>query len=158
MSKVIVYERPADGGVDVVLPAAGARRPGEGEDDWLARVALAAVPTGVAWRSIERGELPASRRWREAWRMTAGGVVVDLTAARSVREQELRARRETVLSELREAIEAAEDGGETARLVNLRQRRRAIRALDATLAGRLAELHTTEELEQYVPAELADEV
>jgi hypothetical protein len=104
----------------------------------------------VSYAVIDPLTLPASRRWRQAWRLADGVVGVDLTAARAVRKEELLAERDRFVAMLGPRIDAAQDAGDAAEEVRLRQRRREAAGLDGVLAGRL-ELFTLEELADYEP-------
>ena len=66
--------------------------------------------------------------------------------------------RRVVASRLREAIEQAEDDGDTARVTRLRQRRRQLRVLETTLDGQLATVAALDELERLAPVELKADI
>jgi hypothetical protein len=155
MNKIIVYVRPS-GEVSVVHPAPNSRRGDGSEEDWLARMLRRAIPEGTDGHLVEATTLPPSRRWRNAWRFQAGQLVVDLEAARTIRQRELLSRREGLLTQLRQAIETAEDDGDTARIVRLRLRRRLLRDLDVNLTERLAALMSLEALEAFSPDEFRE--
>jgi hypothetical protein len=72
-----------------------------------------------------------------------------------VRWQELLSRRDRLLNQLRDHIERAEDEGDTARVIRLRQKRKTLRDLDTTLRDRLATLETLELLDLFTPEELS---
>lgn len=155
MSKIIVYVRPS-GEVSVVYPAPKTRRDNESEENWLTRMTQRAVPEGIEGHLVEATTLPASRRWRNAWRFAAGQFEIDLETARIQRQRELISSRDRLLSQLREDIETAEDEGDAARLVRLRQRRRSLRDLDVNLASQLSGLMTVEALETFTPDEMRE--
>lgn len=53
----IVYTRPEDGGVTVVIPAPG----------MTVEQVLGAVPEGVPYKVVDVSEVPSSRTYRDAW-------------------------------------------------------------------------------------------
>jgi hypothetical protein len=147
MAKVIVYERPG-GAVSVVHLALNDRRPEETEDQqasrWLGRH-LPADATEPA--VIDAATLPAGRRWRAAWRIVGGAVVVELLAAKVQRALELTRERVRVMRELSEALEAAVDAGQTLRAAQLRARRLTLR--NWGIAADLQSLGTVAEVEAF---------
>lgn len=153
---VACYTRE-DGGLSVVVPAPAERLNGESEDDFARRIADKDVPPGVAYTLLDGTALPASRRWRGAWRLAAGLVGVDVPAARLLRRAELLAERDRRLPLVRAKIERAEDEGLAVPLALLRARRRNLRGLEATLDGELASAATPEALDAYTPAVLQTE-
>lgn len=57
----------------------------ESEDEFLARTMPRSVPAdAVGVRVIDPAELPASRRFRAAWKDTGSGIEIDLEAARAI--------------------------------------------------------------------------
>ena len=75
------YKRP-DGGVDIIVPAKESRRPGEGEDEWLARVVDSAIKKAEAvlgpvarLPECDVSQLPP-RKDRNAWESDRGGRIV----------------------------------------------------------------------------------
>lgn len=70
---LIIFKRP-DGGVSVVHPAPQGRHDGEGEQEWLARVAARAVPEGAPFRLVKPEDLPPyDSATRNLWRWTDSG-------------------------------------------------------------------------------------
>jgi hypothetical protein len=152
MSKIIVFSR-ADGGTSIVVPVL---QSGETEEQALVRCQARDVPVGTSCLILESSDLPP-RRWRSAWRSRSGQLVIAIEAARQMRRQELLSQRDAMLQRLREAVEQAEDDGDTARLTRLRQRRRQLRVLEATLDGQLA-VAGLDELERLAPVELKADI
>lgn len=56
--KRIVYTRPNDGRMIVLTPAPRFRGANESEDAFLARVAKKDVPPGVAFKILDKSEVP----------------------------------------------------------------------------------------------------
>lgn len=97
MNMRIVYTRP-DGGVSVCVPAPGARRPKETNDQWLARVIVSDVPSGASdVHIVDVDALPADRTFRNAWAINDGQVGVDMVTARDVHRNRLRQARKPLL-------------------------------------------------------------
>ena len=92
---------PSGEGVIVIHPAPKARRPGEDDASFHARVfaqTLAKNPSmqGLASLALTVEQLP-SRRFRNAWRLVAGQVVEDLPTCRAIRLTEIRRDRDARL-------------------------------------------------------------
>lgn len=90
----LVYTRPADGGVSVVVPA-----PGTTEQE-----AAAAVPAGVSYRKIAVDEVPADRTFRDAWVEEGGVIDHDLDKVKEIAHGMRRAAREAELKPLDDVI------------------------------------------------------
>lgn len=116
--------------------------------------------TAIGWRIVQESELhyqSKGKRFRAAWRFAGsidGPIVVGLGEARKERRQELEAHREKVLARLRDKIDEAEDAGQTARVANLKAKRKNLRALD--LAAKVLEVATVEALDTFTPVEFAE--
>jgi hypothetical protein len=109
--------------------------------------------TMIGYREVTDAELPP-RRFRGAWTLPNGidgPVVVSLNRARALRRTELERQRDKAIERLRDRIEEAEDNGQTTRAVNLKDKRRALRALD--LAAALQAVATVAELDTFTPIE-----
>jgi len=85
--KVIVYHNGKC--LSVVRPVYALARPGEDMNQFLARIALGAVPEGKAWHVVDDADFPASREFRNAWKVEGGKVVIDLEAAKAIQSQNL---------------------------------------------------------------------
>lgn len=56
--KRIVYHRPSDGRMIVLIPAPKFRNANETEDAFLARVAKKDVPAGLSFQIMDKSEVP----------------------------------------------------------------------------------------------------
>lgn len=93
MTKAIIYTRP-DGGVSVLHPAPRARREGETEDGFAARIAAGCVPGGATdVRIVDAAAIPVDRTFRNAWRVNGSGVYCEMVAAKGIARDMLRAER-----------------------------------------------------------------
>lgn len=164
-----VYVRP-DGGITVVVPAPASRLPGETEADWLARVyareyearcqrrhgesaeahaaRVAQEPAPDSCHHCDQSDLPASRRWRDAWRLVDGQVTVPLDAAREVRRGELLAAQARLIREAREDVLLLDPEEFPTEVARARLRLRAVKTMD--LSG-LDACTTLEALEAFDP-------
>lgn len=162
MALVIVWEL-ADGSLSFTAPGGGLPvLPGETEAAYLDRVASAtqeAVPllAGATRRpNIDPATLPASRRWRNAWRRSGGTIGVHANEARKLKRAEMVAEREVRLEKVRKKLrDAEEDNAAPATIAALRQKSQDLRALDeATLTTRLSSVAVAD-LADWEPAEFA---
>jgi hypothetical protein len=153
-SKRIMFTNQA--GEVVLLTPAEPMLDQEPEGQYLDRVALRAVnacPWLKTWTrqaNVEVSNLP-SRRWRNAWQFANGTISVNLTRARLLRRGELRERRKLLLNLLSQAIDQAEDDGNSGTAVNLRGKRRALR--DCDLDAKLSQVSDLNTLSTYEPGE-----
>lgn len=79
----IIYTRPEDGGVSIVVPS-----PEVSLED-----AASAVPTGVEYSVVDASEIPEDRFFRNAWEKTNSGVKVNLEKAKGIGHDIRRAER-----------------------------------------------------------------
>jgi urease accessory protein UreE len=85
--KVIVFHNGQT--LSVVRPVYALKRSGEDMSRFLERIAAGAVPAGKAWHVVEDSDFPASREFRNAWKLEGGKVVIDLEAAKAIQSQKL---------------------------------------------------------------------
>lgn len=72
-TKRICYTRP-DGELSVVVPNPAARRQGESEDEFVARIRATDVPEdAVEVHVLEERDLPANRSRRNDWALDMSG-------------------------------------------------------------------------------------
>lgn len=84
MQKRIVYTRP-DGGMSIVIPAAGSIHADEDGQKWLDRIIAKDVPAdAIDVQVVEASALPADQAFRRAWVRQNGAVVVDMAKAREI--------------------------------------------------------------------------
>lgn len=80
----IVYVRPEDGGISVIIPAPGV----------TLEQAATAVPQGLTYKVMNAEDLPADRTFRNAWcDCPINGVAVDVPKAKSIAHDKRRAKR-----------------------------------------------------------------
>lgn len=167
-NEVIVFTRP-DGGVSVVNPApeclAQLQRPlgsptvpGQcpvsgltlaGALDWIRQKDVPANATHVTVR--DRSELSPSRRFRDAWRIQAGVVHVDLPAARVIREREIARAIDKEIAASAVAGQTAWDARDNVTATAHETYRNALRALRGQLATDLAAIADLATLDTWTP-------
>ena len=87
--KRIVYTRP-DGGISIVNPSPNAPLATENEDEFIARILAKDVPAdAVDVQIVEDTAVLSDRTFRNAWRQTAGVILVDLPAARAIHSERM---------------------------------------------------------------------
>lgn len=97
--KLVVYTHPVHG-VCVFHPAKDNRAPGEGEIQWLARcIARAVPPEAEDAMIVNASALPPDRRFRNAWVIRDGQVMVDMDMARELHRTRIRRTRQRMLRE-----------------------------------------------------------
>jgi hypothetical protein len=143
--KHIAYTRP-DGGVSVIVPAPKAQRPDETEAEFMARVALAVPPD--ASNVTETDTLP-SRAYRNAWRLSGGKVEHDMTLARQMKLDELRAVRDAKLAVTDGPFLRAQEHGDQTEIERLKSLRQRLRDIPQTT--RLAEVTDPDALKAFTP-------
>lgn len=155
----ICYTDLASGNCCLVIPAPGARLEGETDRQFAERIAAKDVPPGVGFRLISLAAIPTDRSFRDAWTAaltdTGPAIIVDMPRARSIRRRQLLELRDRRLHALRERLEQALDDGDETRATEIREQRRRLRNLEASLADQLDAVNTPEELSAFVPALLA---
>lgn len=60
----------------------------------------APLPRVVSWRTVSRADLPTTREYRDAWSDAAGAIVHDMTKAKAIHREKLRAARVEALVKL----------------------------------------------------------
>ncbi len=114
--KNIIWELP-DGTIAVTVPV-GPIPTEMTEAEYLDEIAAAAAPAlpdGTVRRGeVETKDVPARRRWRNAWRHDGSKVVEDLTAAKAVKAAELAAERDALVKvKVQEFVETLSAGDPT---------------------------------------------
>lgn len=78
MSKVIVWEKP-DGGVAVTYPVWSAKKAGDTDEQFLAKLKIASQQPGFVHKfNIESSSLPTSGKFFDQWRINGGAVTEDI--------------------------------------------------------------------------------
>lgn len=121
MPKRIIYTRPEDGGVSIVIPA-----PGVSVEE-----ASKAVPAGVAYEIVDTEAIPTDRTFRGAWEHDTTEapekIRIHIDKAKEITKDRLRAEREPLLKEQDIAFQRAlEDGSDTTNVIAEKQRLRDI--------------------------------
>lgn len=131
----------------LIHPAPRAKRPGESEDDFVARIA--ARHNLQQFTRIAPADLP-SRKLRNAWILVGGAVTVDVDRARMWAELILSDRLDAERAALRAQLHDAEDDGDQAEAARLRAELAAKRQEARDLPAQLATL-SVPELEALLP-------
>ena len=124
MSKRIIYTRPEDGGVSIIVPA-----PGVSIEE-----AQKAVPAGISYEIIDTETIPSDRAFRGAWEHDTTEapekIRIHLGKAQEITKERLRAEREPLLKEQDIAFQKAlETGSDTSDVIAEKQRLRDITKL-----------------------------
>lgn len=124
MSKRIIYTRPEDGGVSIVIPA-----PGVSIEE-----AQKAIPPGIPYEIVDTVTIPSDRAFRGAWEHDTTEapekIRIHLEKAQEITKERLRAEREPLLKEQDIAFQKAlETGSDTSDVIAKKQRLRDITKL-----------------------------
>jgi hypothetical protein len=123
MSKIIIYQ-DLDGSTCIVHPAPGVA---------LNKVIASAVPEGVEHKVIEDDQLPQDRYFRDAWKLDAGAIAIDIEAAKEVQRNVWRKLRAPKLDALdMELMRAVEAGLSTAKRNEIADKKQALRDITTT--------------------------
>jgi hypothetical protein len=145
MMNVIVYTRP-DGGVSIVHPAPGARRPKETEAEFVERI-LQKDATNV--RIIDKSEVPSDRTFRNAWK---ADLTVDMPKAREIHRERLRRMRAPLLAALDVEYDKADERGDLLAKQEIAAKKQALR--DVTADPAIEAARTPAELKAVIPEAL----
>ena len=153
MDKRIVYTR-ADGGCSIVTPAPNGKRPGENDAAFLARL-IAGLPADTKDVCVVNvNAIPVDRTFRDAWRNNGSGKPeVDMSAARELWRDRMRAARVPKLAALDVEYQRADETGDTARKADVARRKQVLR--DVTADPRIEAAATPDELKAVWPEVLA---
>lgn len=108
----------------------------------------------VTWRHTVPDNLPTDRYFRDAWRDGSGVVSIDMTAAREVHKDKLRAQRAPKMAELDVAYMRALETADAAGAAAIALQKQALR--DCTDDPAIAAATTPDELKAVIPDALAD--
>lgn len=144
--KAIVYTRP-DGGVSIVHPAPGARRPKETEAEFVERIRQKDVPKDATnVRIIDKSGVPSDRTFRNAWK---ADLTVDMPKAREIHREHLRQMRAPLLQALDVEYQRADERGDPAEKQRIAARKQVLRDVTKDVAIEAAQ--TPEELKAAIP-------
>lgn len=157
--KRIVYTRP-DGGVSIVVPAPKARRKGESEAEFMARLRAKVVPADATDVSVcEESDVPSDRTFRNAWcRATAvsdpawrlGAVIgVDRAKAEQLHMDRIRRVRDRELAKLDIEYQRADERGDASAKADVAARKQWLRDIPQTFD--LSKAQTPEALKAMWP-------
>ncbi len=142
----IVYRRP-DGGLSVVHPVRNTHPEPETLTD--AQIEQRAwdklPPDAINPRWAGAAEIPTDRTFRDAWADT-GAITVDMSKAREIQQDRLRALREPMLAALDVAFMKALESGDTKLQAEVVEQKQQLR--DVTDDPAIAEALTPEQLKQ----------
>lgn len=122
MTQRIIYQTD-EGGVAVVIPAADCVLS-------IEQIAAKDVPAGKAFAIVATTDVPSDRTFRNAWELSNGAISVNMTKAKAITKDRLRAEREPLLAAQDVAFQRAlESGSDTSAIVAEKQRLRDLPAL-----------------------------
>lgn len=145
-----------DGTVRIVVPVEPAL-PGESEAAYLSRVGDRAVQRDASLADCTRlspmdaAALPATRRWRNQWRVAAGAIAPSVPLCRGARLAELRADRNARLAASDGPALRANEQGTAEQQAAWRAYRQALRDLPATAQTALTGCETPDAVAEYSP-------
>lgn len=153
MATNVVLFSDDSGNVRVVIPVPALDTP-----EFLDILAIKAIENaGLSQRpyhKVTTADIPMNRRWRNAWRLSAGNVVHDLSACRQIRRTELLQERDKRLQKVREKVQIAQEDGDNAKVIVLRNRAKTLRQLETQVDTDLASISDLNVLDAYIPATL----
>ena len=152
MTKVIAYTRP-DGGVSICIPAPNARREGESEAEFIARIQAKDVPKDATnIRVCTRVEIPYRGRLRNAWRQNGvNPPVVDMIEARILKTNLVRIDRDKLLIAEDVAYIRADETGDKLKKAAIAVKKQALRDIPVTIQSDLDAIDEPETLDNYEP-------
>lgn len=126
MTQRIIFQND-EGGVAVVVPT----------PEWLShegntveKLAEMRVPAGKAFAIVATTDVPSDRSFRNAWELSNGAISVNMTKAKAITKDRLRAEREPLLAAQDVLFQRAlESGSDTSAIVAEKQRLRDLPAL-----------------------------
>ena len=135
MAKMIMYDN--GDGVSIVCPAPGVD---------LESAAAATVPKGASYKVIEDSQLPADRKFRDAWTMNG----IDVAKAKKVwLETKIRPARDEKLAELDIAWMKAIENGEAKLADSIAAKKQQLR--DITQRKEFTKIKKVEDIENFWP-------
>lgn len=147
--KRIAYTR-SDGGVSIVIPAPGARRDNETDEQFVERIRQKDVPKGATnVRIIDEAEHPSDRTFRNAWKLGQAGIEVDMPKARGIHRERLRQMRAPLLAALDVEYQRADERGDTTEKQRIAAKKQALR--DVTADPAIEAASTPEQLKAVIP-------
>lgn len=154
--RVILYHEPISNDLHIIIPAPSGRLPKESEDDWIARIVAKDVPSGVAFRVVDRSVIPTDRTYRNAWKDTGGTVTVDLPRARLLHMRRIRHARDRELTKLDALWMRAFSRGQTDLANQIEAKRKTLRQIPQV--ANLDSKATLAEVHDYWPEDLGERV
>ena len=144
----------ADGSVAVIIPAQDARRPDEPDDEFYERVFTETMARQPDWAGCAHVDIATdaqpSRRFRNAWHVDGDVLTVNMTKARPLRLEEIRAERNARLKASDgDVLREQEQKGP--KLVKLTSYRQSLRDLPQVVGPALDALATPEDLDAFQP-------
>jgi hypothetical protein len=125
----------------------------ETESEFLDRIKSKDVPEGATdVLIIDSSEIPADRKFRDAWRISEGRIEHEMSACVEIHRANIRIEREPLLTELDIRYMRAVEAGDSAAQKQIAQEKQILR--DATDDPRIAAAKTPEELSLAIPEAL----
>lgn len=140
----IVYTRPSDGGVSIIIPS----------PDCCVETEMRFVPKGADYHICHVSEIDADRTFRDAWTRNADTISVDMGKARDVWRQRMREARTPLLSDLDIAYQRADEAGDAKSKRDVALQKQALR--DITKHPDIDAAQTPDDLKKVWPKELSD--
>lgn len=143
MDKRIIYST-GNGGLAVIIPA-----PECGLT--IEEIVAKDVPAGVPFKIVDAADIPQDRTFRNAW-ADNGTISVDLSKAREIKRDQIRAQRAPLLTALDIEFMRASERGDNGAMAAIAARKQALR--DATKDPAIEAAATPDELKAVTPKAL----
>lgn len=148
--KRVMYMLP-DGSMAIFNPAWQDRKPGETEDEQLARAMKKAIPpTATNIQIIDKALVPTDRTFRGAWRVGAGKIDFDMNHCREIHKEKMRQARAKILTKLDVEYLRADERNDSATKAQIAAKKQELR--DVTSSPQIESAGTPEELKAVWPA------
>jgi len=122
----------------------------ETEQEFIERIISKDIPTNASNINIlEEQNVPKDREFRNAWKLDASGISIDMQKAKELKRQKLRLLRIPFLKNLDTEYLRADENGDTAEKQRIAQQKQALR--DVTSDPAIEAASTPEELKAVMP-------
>lgn len=153
--KKIIYTRPEDGGLSVIIPAPkealekvlGTLSP----EEYAAHVLEKSVPEdAINIREVEDIDIPEDREFRNAWEVDADQIVINLIKAKDINLGRLRKERDGLLDAYDKLLARAIERGTEQEVSNLKTKKQQLRDATEPLKA-LTNPTSIDEIKQLTP-------
>lgn len=125
----------------------------ETEEAFVTRIAGKDVPAdAMGVRIVDENALPSDRGFRDAWSASDSGIVIDMSKAREIHKNHLRAMRQPLLEALDIDYIKAQERGDTVAMASITTKKQVLRDVPADPAIQAAT--TPEQLKAVLPVVL----